>query len=202
MTFLNVVEIESAVLALGAAYPSAAQVITLPFLTAEGRQSHALRIASGSCHGTGVLLISGTHAREWGGPDILINLATDLLEAYTAGTGLAYGGTSFTAAGVERIVERVELIVFPDINPDGRHYSQTVYSMWRKNRNPVSSGGNPSKVGVDDNRNYDFLWNYPTLLCADCGHQRHPRLDRSRQRPLPRRRSLLRGRDEERPLVV
>jgi murein tripeptide amidase MpaA len=164
MTFLNVVEIESAVLALGAAYPSAAQVITLPFLTAEGRQSHALRIASGSCHGTGVLLISGTHAREWGGPDILINLATDLLEAYTAGTGLVYGGTSFTAAGIERIVERVELIVFPDINPDGRHYSQTVFSMWRKNRSPASSGGNPSKIGVDDNRNYDFLWDYPTFF--------------------------------------
>lgn len=161
MTFLNVVEIESAVLALGAAYPSAAQVITLPFLTAQGRQSHALRITTGSCQRTGVLLISGTHAREWGGPDILINLATDLLEAWTAGTGLVYGGTAFTAAQVQRILERVELIVFPDINPDGRHYSQTVYAMWRKNRNPASSGGNPSSVGVDPNRNYDFLWDYP-----------------------------------------
>ena len=50
--------------------------------------------------GTGVLLISGTHAREWGGPDILINLAADLLEAWSAGTGLVYGGTSFTAAEV------------------------------------------------------------------------------------------------------
>ena len=75
--------------------------------------------------------------------------------------GLAYGGTSFTAAEVRRILERVELIVFPDINPDGRHYSQTVYAMWRKNRNTASSGGDPSRVGVDDNRNYDFLWDYP-----------------------------------------
>jgi murein tripeptide amidase MpaA len=126
MTFLNVVEIESAIVALGATYPSAAQVIHLPFLTAQGRQSHALRIGTGSCQKAGVLLISGTHAREWGGPDILINLATDLLEAWTAGTGLVYGGTSFTAAQVQRIVDRIELIVFPDINPDGRHYRQTV----------------------------------------------------------------------------
>ena len=164
MTFLNVAEIESAVIALGAAYPSAAQVITLPFVTAQTRQSHALRITTGSCQRTGVLLISGTHAREWGGPDILINLATDLLEAWSAGTGLVYGGTSFTAAEVRRILERVELIVFPDINPDGRHYSQTVYAMWRKNRNPASSGGDPSKIGVDDNRNYDFLWDYPVYF--------------------------------------
>lgn len=167
MTFLNVTEIESAVLSLGAAYPSAAQVITLPFLTAEGsRQSHALRIGTSGCARTGILLISGTHAREWGGPDILVNLATDLLEAWSAGTGLVYGGTSFTAAEIRRIVERVELIVFPDINPDGRHYSQTVYAMWRKNRNPASSGGDPNKIGVDDNRNYDFVWDYPTYFAA------------------------------------
>ena len=127
MTFLNVAEIESAVIGLGAAYPSAAQVITLPFVTAQSRHSHALRITAGSCQRTGVLLISGTHAREWGGPDILINLAADLLEAWSAGTGLVYGGTSFTAAEVRQILERVELIVFPDINPDGRHHSQTVY---------------------------------------------------------------------------
>jgi murein tripeptide amidase MpaA len=161
MTFLNVVEIESAILALGAAYPAAAQVITLPFLTAQGRQSHALRIGTGSCQKSGVLLISGTHAREWGGPDIVVNLATDLLEAWSAGTGLVYGGTSFSAAQVQRIVDRIELIVFPDINPDGRHHSQTSYAMWRKNRNPASSGGDPNKIGVDINRNYDFLWDFP-----------------------------------------
>ena len=164
MTFLNVVEIESAIIALAATYPAATHLITLPFLTAEGRQSHALRIATGSCQTTGVLLISGTHAREWGGPDILVNLATDLLEAWSAGSGLTYGGTSYSASDVQRILERVELIVFPDINPDGRNYSQTVYSMWRKNRNPASSGGVASRIGVDDNRNYDFLWDYPTAF--------------------------------------
>lgn len=164
MTFLNVVEIESAMIALAANYPAAAHLIALPFPTAQGRQSHALRIGTGSCQRTGVLLISGTHAREWGGPDILVNLAADLLEAWSAGSGLAYGGTSFSASDVQRILKRVELIVFPDINPDGRHYSQTVYAMWRKNRNPASSGGNPSRIGVDVNRNYDFLWDFPTAF--------------------------------------
>jgi hypothetical protein len=80
MTFLSVTEIESAVIASGAAYSSAAQVVTLPFVTANARRSHALRITTGSCQRTGVLLISGTHAHEWGGPDIPVNMAADLLD--------------------------------------------------------------------------------------------------------------------------
>ena len=65
MTFLNVVEIESAVIGLAGTYPSISQLITLPFFTVEGRQSHALRIGTGSvCPKTAVLIISGAHARE------------------------------------------------------------------------------------------------------------------------------------------
>lgn len=164
MSYLNVAEIESAVIALASGYPGAAQLITLPHLTAEGRRSHALRIGAGGCTGTGVLLVSGTHAREWGGPDILINLAADLLEAWSTGSGLVYGGTTFTADDVRNILRYVELIVFPDVNPDGRHHSQTAYAMWRKNRNPASSGGIAGRIGVDVNRNYDFLWDFPSAF--------------------------------------
>lgn len=164
MTFLNVVEIESALVGLASAYPTLAELIPLPFFTAEGRQSHALRIGSRQCYRRTVLLVSGTHAREWGGPDICINLLADLLEAWSLGTGLVYGGTSFSAAQLGQILDGVELIVLPDLNPDGRHYSQTVYSMWRKNRNPASSGGIASRIGVDVNRNYDFLWNFPVTF--------------------------------------
>jgi hypothetical protein len=38
--------------------------------------------------------------------------------------------------------------------------------MWRKNRNPASSGGDPNKIGVDPNRNYDFLWDFETAFAA------------------------------------
>jgi murein tripeptide amidase MpaA len=162
MTFLNVTEIESAVIALAGAYPAISTLITLPHLTAEGRRSHALWIGAGrGCRDVGILIISGAHAREWGGPDICVNFATDLLEAYTIGTGLVYGGTSYSASQVRAILERSEVIVFPDINPDGRHYSQTsTVPMWRKNRNPASSGGIATRIGVDVNRNYDFLWDF------------------------------------------
>src|SRR5512138_3859391 len=98
MTFLNVVEIESALVGLASAYPTMAELIPLPFFTAEGRQSNAIRIGSRQCYRKTVLIVSGTHAREWGGPDICINFVADLLEAWSLGTGLIYGGTSFSAA--------------------------------------------------------------------------------------------------------
>lgn len=165
MSFLNVVEIESAIAALAVQYSNLCEQITLPFKTHEGRTSHALRIGKAArCPKAATLIISGAHAREMGGPDICIYLAADLLEAYELGTGLTYGGTVFTSDQVKRIVNRTQVIIFPDINPDGRHYAQTVDDMWRKNRNTASSGGDPDLIGVDVNRNYDFLWDFATAF--------------------------------------
>jgi hypothetical protein len=91
MTFLNINEIESALVALSQAYPTLTQLLPLPNTTAEGRKSNALLIRgnpSFDCR-PALVFVSGVHAREWGGPDILVNLAADLLEAYTTGAGLA-----------------------------------------------------------------------------------------------------------------
>ena len=178
MTFLNVVEIESAIVGLHNTYPSLTQLFELPNETAEHRRSHALLIRGGGKSFTcrpAFVFVSGVHAREWGGPDILVNLAADMLEAYTTNAGLAYGNTSFTANQVKRIVELTDIVVFPDINPDGRAYSMaaapnTGQAMWRKNRNPASSGGIPSRLGVDVNRNYDFLWNFPVAFSPAANH--------------------------------
>jgi murein tripeptide amidase MpaA len=174
MKFLNVVEIESALVALHNAYPALTQPITLLNTTAEGRTSNALLIRgnpSFDCR-PAIILVSGVHAREWGGPDILVNLATDLLEAYTTNAGLAYGNKTFSATTIKAIVDRTDVVVFPDQNPDGRAYSMaakpdTPQAMWRKNRNPASSGGDPAKIGVDVNRNYDFLWNFPVTFAPN-----------------------------------
>jgi murein tripeptide amidase MpaA len=168
VSFLNVVEIESALQGLAAQYPTITKLITLPYATVENRQSHALQIGiGGACPNLAVLILSGTHAREWGGPDICINFAADLLKAFSNNSGLTYGGKSFTAAQIASIVKRLVLIVFPDLNPDGRNFSQTSYSMWRKNRNPASSTpGVPASVGVDLNRNYNFLWDFPTTFSS------------------------------------
>jgi murein tripeptide amidase MpaA len=176
MTFLNVVEIESALAALNNTYPSLTQLIPLPNTTYEGRASNALLIRGNpgfTCR-PALVFVSGVHAREWGGPDILVNLASDLLEAYATNAGLAYGGKSFSAGAIRSIVDRTDVVVFPDQNPDGRAYSMaakagSIQAMWRKNRNPASSGGVATRIGVDINRNYDFLWNFPVTFAPNVG---------------------------------
>ena len=67
------------------------------------------------------------------------------------------------------MLENIDIIIFPDVNPDGKKYSQTAddtsvpISMediwWRKNRNPkpVPNGNSPNHAtGVDINRNFDL----------------------------------------------
>jgi murein tripeptide amidase MpaA len=168
-TYLNVVEVESAMAALASAHPTLCEVITLPNATFEGRTSHALRIGKTAGAGTrlGILFLGSVHASEWGGADICISFAADLIEAASTGAGLSYGGKSFNAAMVQRIVSKLDVYVFPCVNPDGRAFTQQPSApWWRKNRNPAASGGDPARIGVDVNRNFDFLWDFATKMDA------------------------------------
>ncbi len=102
MPYMNVTEVESAISALAAAYPSICELITLPHVTVEGRSSHAVRLGAAPANTVDAFyLTGGVHAREWGSCEILVNLATDLCEAYSGGTGVGYGGKYFSAAEVK-----------------------------------------------------------------------------------------------------
>src|SRR5262249_49821459 len=103
--------------------------------------------------------------------EVLINLATDLLQAYSANMGLTYGGKSFTASQIQTLLNSLHLVVFPLVNPDGRLESMTGNAMWRKNRNPANAGGSsdPACIGVDLNRNYDFLFDYQSKFAPGSG---------------------------------
>ena len=166
MAYLNVDEIESAINSLANEYQNACQVITLPNRTTEGRTCQALNIGKrlDDISKPALLFTGSVHAREWGGSEICVYLAADLLEAYKLGTGVRYegmnGGKYFTPENIRSIIDNMNLLFFPCVNPDGRNYSQTVESLWRRNRNPSNSGGNPDCIGVDLNRNYDFLWDF------------------------------------------
>jgi murein tripeptide amidase MpaA len=161
MAYLNVAEIEAALDALATSYPDAAELVLLPNGTSEGRQSHALRIGSaGTRAGEAVVVLGGVHAREWVPPDALVNLAADLLEAHSRGTGLRYGGQRFSADEIRSVVEGLQIVLFPCVNPDGRHHSQTAEPMWRKNRRRVRPDLGLHCVGVDINRNFDVLWDF------------------------------------------
>ena len=171
MSYLNVAEVETA-LALAARPENAAftELTTLPYRTWEGRTGSALRIHAGQDARAGVYLLGGVHAREWGSPDILINFVQLLTDAYRTGTGITQGGASVSADEVQRIVTTLDVVVFPQANPDGRHHSMTLDPMWRKNRRPADAGqppcpgGGGNGPGVDLNRNYDFLWDFPTAF--------------------------------------
>ncbi|MFI9206012.1 M14 family metallopeptidase [Streptomyces sp. NPDC053048] len=169
--YLNVAEIESAMTNLNVAYPATTQVIETPHATHEGRTTHLLRVSSRPADAAdGILVLGGLHAREWVPPDAIVSLAADLLEAHAGGTGLRYGGTSFTAAEITKLMDTVNLFFFPCANPDGRAHSQTVSGNWRKNRRPAPPGlGAPSCVGVDLNRNFDFLWDHAAKFAPDSG---------------------------------
>jgi carboxypeptidase T len=171
MTYLNVDEVETAI-ALAAGPPNAGftELITLPHHTWEGRTCHAIRVHHGAAARSGVYLLGGVHAREWGSPDILVNFVQLLTDAYRNGTGITQGGVAVSVEQVRAIVDTLDIVVFPQANPDGRHYSMTVDPMWRKNRRPADAGdpgclsGGGNGPGVDINRNYDFLWDFPTTF--------------------------------------
>ncbi|HXA17411.1 MAG TPA: M14 family metallopeptidase [Thermoanaerobaculia bacterium] len=167
--YLNVDDIEAS-LATAAAGPNAGftQLIKLPNKTWEGRDCHAIKIAHGSQAGRpGIFFLGGVHAREWGSPDILINFVEQICDAFRTQSGITLGGMNVTAAQIQEIVNKKDIYVFPQANPDGRHYSMTVAADWRKNRRPAPVGSSGADcVGVDLNRNHDFLWNYPVHFAA------------------------------------
>jgi predicted deacylase len=110
--------------------------------------------------GPTVVLFAGVHAREWGGPDIVVSFLERLIAATKDGAEISLPGYTVSAADVERIVGGLDIVVFPQVNPDGRAFSMRLDGdeMWRTNRRPAPVGG------VDVNRNYDWRrWNPPLL---------------------------------------
>src|SRR5262249_22552178 len=102
-------------------------------------------------------------AREWGSADILINFVEQLEDAYLNSTSLTFGTRTFSAADIKNVVDSLDIIVFPQANPDGRNYSMLVDPMWRKNRR-IATPNSATCPGVDLNRNFDFLWHFPTYF--------------------------------------
>ncbi|KAF2849957.1 carboxypeptidase-like protein A [Plenodomus tracheiphilus IPT5] len=156
-SIMNVNEINSAIKGLVTAY--GASTVTLPNKTFQGATSTVVYVGAGTDKSKYHLYFSaGMHARERGGPDQILYFIADLLAANKAGTGLTYGRKTYTNAQVKSVLA-AGIVVFPLVNPDGVAYDQSSGSLWRKNRN-TRSGSSGSSIGVDINRNFDFLWNF------------------------------------------
>lgn len=183
----SVFDVERLLANLAAAHPRVARLVQLPETTAQPPmmpadpphpqqplRSHALHISTDFGAGRdAILLTGGVHGAEWGSCEILLGLARDLLDANEQQSGLAYEGRAhhrgvpaasavFTAQALQQLLAERDVLVFPLVNPDGRHYSQTSAGTsevdWRKNRRPIVVNGRQAGIGVDVNRNFDFAY--------------------------------------------
>lgn len=160
-SILRVDEVESGLRALKAAYPDLVELFTPPFETHEGRSLPGAVIGGGENVGPRAFIMSGIHARERGGPDHVLYFVADLLASHAYGRGLSYGGVHYSPSDVQLAVW-AGVVVLPVTNPDGVAHDQETGSCWRKNRRP----GPGRAVGVDLNRNFDFLWDYRRAFSA------------------------------------
>ena len=111
----------------------------------EGRDIRGVVINVDGTEKPAVLFNGCQHAREWISPPTTWYIADTLADNYGS-------DPEITA-----LLDRVEVVVIPIINPDGYEYTYDAggYRFWRKNRR-VNGG---SCDGVDLNRNWASDWN-------------------------------------------
>ncbi|MGR0221326.1 M14 family zinc carboxypeptidase [Agromyces sp. ZXT2-6] len=166
--YRTVAQLDSQMQSLATWFPGFFTRTQLPEASVQGRPVYALRLRAGTGpERRGVLLVGGTHARELMNPDAIIELAVDLFVSYATNRDLVYGGKTWPAADIKLILDALDIWMVPCANPDGRVHVMTVDDMWRKNR---ATNAGTSCIGVDLNRNADFMWGVTEgqTSCSPC----------------------------------
>jgi hypothetical protein len=164
-TLLSVKEIASGLKGLASVY--GISTFTTPYTTYNGATISGGKVGgAGTCNNAyRVYLNAAIHARERGASDGLLYFIGDLLYANKNNLGLTFGSKTYTNAQVKTALS-TGIVFVPLSNPDGVAYDQSSNSCWRKNRNPKSSTGSAASIGVDLNRNFDFLWDFTKLFAS------------------------------------
>jgi hypothetical protein len=141
--------LEAYIRKLKSAYPSV-RVATCG-KSAEGREIYALVMGKGDRR---IAYAGGTHAQEWLTSLLLMRFCEDVLS-----------GKEYMGYMLNDLLERVTLIVIPEINPDGieialrglsacRKYKKTIFDIC----NGDLSEWNANARGVDINHNFNADW--------------------------------------------
>jgi hypothetical protein len=122
----------------------------------EGRDMPAVHIGTNSKYT--VYFQCQIHAREWISGAVCMYIANRLCESYGK------------IEQVTNLLNAVEFVFVPLVNPDGYEYTWNGDRLWRKNRrvNPGSSCD-----GVDLNRNYDDHWGGEGSSSNPCSETYH-----------------------------
>ena len=106
----------------------------------EGRAIKTITITNGDGQKKNSIFIdAGIHAREWIAPATALYLIDQLVDPKSE---------------YSKLLNDVDFVIMPVVNPDGYEYSHKQERLWRKTR----SNSNVSCVGTDGNRNFDFHW--------------------------------------------
>ncbi|MFP5218909.1 MAG: M14 family zinc carboxypeptidase [Actinomycetes bacterium] len=164
-------EYNNDMLALVAAHPDDARIISLPHRSREGRSVLGIEIAKdvNAVDGRPVWYMDGLHhAREWPSGENTIMFGFELLE------------NPDNDERIDGLFRETRTILVPVVNPDGFSWTRQTPTTsnyaaslplivagqadyWRKNRQGVIEGvqvaqRNPTAIGVDVNRNYSARW--------------------------------------------
>uniref|UniRef100_A0A182QI44 Peptidase M14 domain-containing protein n=1 Tax=Anopheles farauti TaxID=69004 RepID=A0A182QI44_9DIPT len=133
-------EIDSYLDELASEFPTIATVVNVGTST-EGRRIRALRVSKdGIANRPLVIVEAGLRAREWISPMSAAYIMHEIVEHYYE---------------FEHILNNVNFLIVPLVNPDGYEFSRTTNRMWVKSRSVNGNGC----FGTDLNRNFGYLWN-------------------------------------------
>jgi len=140
-TYHNLDEIRAHYLALVSAYPSLSSFNASIGSSIEGRTLFAVKIGSPTATKK-IYFEGGQHAREWIGHATTAYIAEQLLTTYA------------TDPNTKLLLDNIQFVIVPIVNPDGYVFTWASNRLWRKNRR-ANTGGS---YGVDLNRNWDDHW--------------------------------------------